>query len=98
MNCIMLLRRIGLWPKKRASITDITTAVTENALRDNEQAFKEVSSAYEEIPKTNDRMHEALQRTTTMISPFADLENLMRRGTNRTQQLRTTTTTVKRKG
>ena len=65
-----LLRRTGL----RATDRELADAATENAVRDNDKAFEQITQAARSVPEVNERLKGTLERIS---SPFGDLEDLM---------------------
>ena len=60
---------------RQATDLEVIQAVTENAIRDNEQAFQEISEVYQQkVPETQLKLRSSLDKAG---SPFIDLENLM---------------------
>ena len=75
MSCVSFLRKLGLWPARQATDEEIVNAMTENAERDNQTAFREMRKAYGKVPETNRKLKESIRRQSE--TPFADLERLM---------------------
>lgn len=76
MSCIGFLRRLGILPKVTES--EFLSAETENVMRDNADAFLKLSDA-----NTKMRSKDLLDTIQKTVSPFADLEYMMK------QQIRT---------
>ena len=73
MNFLNLLRKVGLLPHEAEE--QRARAITENAVRDNEQASSEVHRAYCNVNHSNEKLRKSIRRNS--LSPFGDLERMM---------------------
>jgi len=80
------LRKCGLWSHRKATIQDVASADTENAARENEQAFREITDVYQQqVSQAQDSLKNSLEKAA---APFADLETLMREMRDSERRLR----------
>ncbi len=86
MNCKLFLRKLGLWPSRRQATQDqMSSALTENARRENDKAFEEIRDVYErQLPEIQEKLRHSLHKISS--SPFIDLENLMKDNARRKRE------------
>lgn len=79
------LRKVGIMSPRTFTQAEVEAAETDNALWENEQAFKKVAETYKEgSSKVNSKLKKAAERVRGG-NPFAELEDLtnLRRDTRR---------------
>jgi hypothetical protein len=79
MNCIQLLKRIGLL--SYFSSDDIALAESENIIREHDKAIERVTATAEQVGVSSQRLRESIHRSRT--KSFGELERSMQRAGGR---------------